>query len=922
MKKHLLTLFVFSFAISFFAQETEIVYLSGRDAASPVEWDFMVDKGMKANVPSKIPVPSNWELHGFGGYDYGHVKEKHDETGFYKYTFHADKDWAGKNVEIVFEGSMTDTEAKVNGQSAGPVHQGGFYRFSYDITNLIKSGEDNLLEVTVHKVSANQSVELAERKADFWVFGGIYRPVYLKISPKQHIERLAIDAKADGSFRVDVLCKGLEKKGTIEATIVGMDGKRTGEIFSSDIEPDMESVTLKTKVTGQKNWTAETPNLYFVDVVLKEGKKVLHTMREHFGFRTIEVRKGEGIFLNGKHIVLKGSDRHSFRPSQGRALSRKQCLNDVLLMKEMNMNAVRMSHYPPDKYFLDLCDEYGIYVLDELTGWQRPAYDTEVGKKLVKELVTRDENHPCVLFWDNGNEGGWNTGLDGEFAKYDPQNRNVLHPWELFGDIDTDHYEGFESVENKMKSGNIFMPTEHLHGLYDGGIGAGLDDMWRVMWGNPLNGGMFLWDFADEGVVRTDEACRIDADGNHAPDGIMGPHHEKEGSFFTVKEIWSPVYIETKKELTGDFDGTIEVENRYDFRNLNSCTFRWELIKYPAPGEVHKKSTVMSAGFMPGPDVPARTKGVLKPELPSGWKKADAFVLTAYDYNNDKLFTWKWKLVSNEEVVNKIVTNGGVMPEVEKEKDVYTVTAGDYSFSFCKKYGMLVDVKNGNWSIPFKNGPLFVSDKKAEAEPKKKVKIKVMDTEDGKVVDVKNHPDFDNLQWTVMKSGWLKLDYTYTMNDTVEYMGVSFDYPEQRMLGMTWLGKGPYREWRNRMKGGTVDVWYNAYNNFEAGTQWDYPEFPGYYSDFSWAVFDTKDGYITVMTDDDDLFLRVYAQKDGFEPRKAYMTWPEGDISFMNVIPAIGTKFHYAKNLGPEGEPVAAKGTYSGTLYFYFGLPE
>jgi hypothetical protein len=320
-----------------------------------------------------------------------------------------------------------------------------------------------------------------------------------------------------------------------------------------------------------------------VDVTLKEGKKVLHTVRERFGFRTIEVRKGEGIFLNGKHIVLKGSDRHSFWPTSGRALSRKQCLNDILLMKEMNMNAVRMSHYPPDKYFLDLCDEYGIYVLDELTGWQRPAYDTEVGRKLVKELVIRDVNHPSVLFWDNGNEGGWNTELDGDFAKYDPQKRVVLHPWELFGDIDTDHYEGYESVRNKMKSGNIFMPTEHLHGLYDGGIGAGLDDHWRVMWGNPLNGGMFLWDFADEGVVRTDENCRIDADGNHAPDGILGPFHEKEGSFFTVKEVWSPVYIETKKELTGDFDGTIPVENRFDFSNLNSCTFRWEMMNYASP---------------------------------------------------------------------------------------------------------------------------------------------------------------------------------------------------------------------------------------------------------------------------------------------------------------------------------------------------
>jgi hypothetical protein len=591
-------------------------------------------------------------------------------------------------------------------------------------------------------------------------------------------------------------------------------------------------------------------------------------------------------------------------------------------MKEMNMNAVRMSHYPPDKYFLDLCDEYGIYVLDELTGWQRPAYDTEVGRKLVKELVIRDVNHPSVLFWDNGNEGGWNTELDGDFAKYDPQKRVVLHPWELFGDIDTDHYEGYKSVQDKMKSGNIFMPTEHLHGLYDGGIGAGLDDHWRVMWGNPLNGGMFLWDFADEGVVRTDENCRIDADGNHAPDGILGPFHEKEGSFYTVKEIWSPVYIETKKELAGDFDGAIPVENRFDFSNLNSCTFRWELMNYASPADVHKKSTVVSSGYFRGPDVPARAKGVLNPDLPSNWKDADAFVLTAYDSNNNELFTWKWKIASNKEIVDRNVSKKGGEAVGSKDKETVSVDAGNFEFTFCKKLGMLTGVKNGSWSIPFKKGPVFVSDKKKTEEAKKKVKISVSDIPDGKVVNVAGHPDFDKLQWTVYNSGWLKLDYSYSMNDSVDYMGVSFDYPEDRMLGMRWLGEGPYRVWRNRMKGGTVDVWHNAYNNFEAGTQWDYPEFPGYYAGLNWVVFDTKDGYITVMTDDEDMFLRVYSQKDGEGAKKAYMTWPEGDISFMHVIPAIGTKFHYAKDLGPEGVPVKTEGAYSGTLYFYFGLPE
>ena len=202
-----------------------------------------------------------------------------------------------------------------------------------------------------------------------------------------------------------------------------------------------------------------------------------------------------------------------------------------MLMKAMNMNAVRCSHYPPNRNFLRACDERGLYVLDELAGWQKPPYETAVGKKLVKEMVTRDVNHPCILFWDNGNEGGWNTELDGEFARYDPQNRPVLHPWAVFSGIDTDHYESYESTQNKLKGPAPYMPTEALHGLYDGGLGAGLADYWAAMRSSPFGAGIFLWVLADEGAVRTDKNGQIDTDGNHAPDGIVGPYHEKGGQF-------------------------------------------------------------------------------------------------------------------------------------------------------------------------------------------------------------------------------------------------------------------------------------------------------------------------------------------------------------------------------------------------------
>ena len=164
------------------AQTTETIYLSGKGTDDAVMWDFYCTDGRQSGEWKQIPVPSNWEFHRFGQFTYGHYadpKERLNESGLYKYRFQVPAEWKKRKVNIVFDGSMTDTEVKINGRSAGPKHQGAFYRFRYDISRLLKYGGENLLEVTVHKASSNQTVEQAERNADFWVFGGIFRPVWL-----------------------------------------------------------------------------------------------------------------------------------------------------------------------------------------------------------------------------------------------------------------------------------------------------------------------------------------------------------------------------------------------------------------------------------------------------------------------------------------------------------------------------------------------------------------------------------------------------------------------------------------------------------------------------------------------------------------------------------------------------------------------
>jgi len=318
-------------APSVYGQETVRQYLSGRDKDNTVLWEFFCTAGRKSGFWTKLPVPSHWEMHGFGTLHYHRDDTANPvEQGRYRHTFHVPSDWAGRRVFLVFEGVMTDTEVTVNGRSAGPKHQGGFYRFKYEITHLLQFGAENRLEVTVDKLSANASVNRAERQGDYWIFGGIYRPVYLEAVPAQFIERVAIDAQADGTFILEASVNG-EGADSVEAQIVELNGKRVGAPFSAKVANG--KATLRTKVASPRQWTAETPNLYRVHTLLKKGGQIVHRRQDRFGFRTFEVRPGDGLYLNGQRIVLKGVNRHSFWAESGRCLSEAIHRADIALIQ-------------------------------------------------------------------------------------------------------------------------------------------------------------------------------------------------------------------------------------------------------------------------------------------------------------------------------------------------------------------------------------------------------------------------------------------------------------------------------------------------------------------------------------------------------------------------------------------------------------
>ena len=279
------------------AGTTETIYLSGTDKDNRTVWQFLCTSGARSGQWTTITVPSCWELEGFGYYNYGHDRPPHDEKGFYRTSFTLPGRWGGKRVFIVFEGVMTDAEVRVNGHLAGPVHQGAFYRFKYDITALVNRQAENLLGVTVSKESANKSVNEAERRADYWIFGGIFRPVYLEAQPDAFIDHVAIDARHTGELQADVWVDAVKKEPyTVDVAILDDKGNRVEQ--SQPVALAKDSTRLSLHVDAPNQWTSETPHLYTARFTLYENGQPLHVSEKRFGFRTIELRRRDGFYVN------------------------------------------------------------------------------------------------------------------------------------------------------------------------------------------------------------------------------------------------------------------------------------------------------------------------------------------------------------------------------------------------------------------------------------------------------------------------------------------------------------------------------------------------------------------------------------------------------------------------------------------------
>lgn len=376
------------------------------------------------------------------------------------------------------------------------------------------------------------------------------------------------------------------------------------------------------------------------------------------------------------------------------------------------------------------------------------------------------------------------------------------------------------------------------------------------------------------------------------------------------------------KNLPADFSGAVPVENRYHFTNLNQCRFKWSLIDYHLPSDASTGFDTKENGKGVIPSVAPGAKGSLQLGLPANWKLYDALLVSAYDPSGELVYTWTWNIKSNDQLLQKIVVLKDTASTAVTQTDTsFILRGGDVSVTINKKDGFIGGVRNRmSDPLSFGRGPVAVTGMSTITS------VQLKKEDDGDVVEANYNGSLKSARWKIYPSGWLRLDYEYESQGLQPFAGITFSYPENFILSSKWLGKGPYRVWKNRLQGVTNNVWQNFYNNTHTGAApWIYPEFKGYFADITWMELSSVEGKLYIASPDTGLYVRLF-DFYGLSGARPHPELPPGNLSFLDAIPPIGTKLalnisYNTPALGTQSEQTILNGTKKRTLYFYFGLP-
>ncbi|HJQ32048.1 MAG TPA: glycoside hydrolase family 2 TIM barrel-domain containing protein [Pyrinomonadaceae bacterium] len=585
------------------------------------EWSFKYTPALDAGADERfhapdfdasawktIRVPSNWELQGFAEPHY--ALELKDGLGLYRRTFRVPAAWlGGRRVCLRFEGVAFGFEAWVNGVKVGASSASAYNPHTFDITDALQPdpNADNVLAVRVTTKPLGYEFDVN----DDWALSGIYRDVTIFSVPATYVQDVAThttltpEGAADLHVTVNVSGPGVEVPGRLLAP----GGETVREFELRQANGHYETVV---RVARPLLWTAETPALYRLRLSLSAKGRPLQTIEERIGLREISIVEGV-LRINGRPVKLRGVDHHDLAPDAGRAITEGEMRRDLQLMKQANINFVRTSHYPPNRRFIELCDELGFYVMDEVAiGFgekhlEDPAYRENILAR-VGPTVTRDRDSPSVIVWSIGNENPiTDVELEaGRRAKELDPTRPICYPKigsyfaqtyqriPEFVDIYAPHYPTnalLRDYARTLKRPTIF--TEYAHAL---GLATDrIQEQWEIMQATPQFAGGAVWHFMDQGILRRsekpvdlgkptlyvwrDESHYYDTNGNDGTDGVVYSDRTPQTDFWEVRKVYSPVQIleSVAAVRPGAQEIALTVENRHDFRALAGVKLAWSL---------------------------------------------------------------------------------------------------------------------------------------------------------------------------------------------------------------------------------------------------------------------------------------------------------------------------------------------------------
>jgi hypothetical protein len=696
---------------------------------------------------------------------------------------------------------------------------------------------------------------------------------------ESYIERVTIDAKASGDFNMQVFSKGIQPNETIEMVVLDPTGKQLGEAAQVTAADNAE---IKKQFSMIRTWNPENPHLYQIVLTLKDASgQVLYTFTKKFGFRTVE-SKPDGIYVNGVKVIFKGINRRSADLGNYRT-SEEAYLADINTMKDLNMNAVRLSYYPVDPLYFDLCDSIGLFVIDELPGAE--------AKKMVKDIVFSGLNHPSVVCWSTGPELSGNKELDKEFASYDVQNRYVIHP------VNKEKKSGdFNTVANSILYGTeAFTPVEIGNGIFNGGRAAGLDEFWTEQSKSNKFSGSFLATYRDDNGIES-------------ASGFDPKSKEKWASYYAIKEIWAPLAFNINS-LPATWNGTITVENKFLYTNLNRLKFSWKLVLFPKATQKTLEPLVVEEGTLPSPYTGPGEKSDLKFSFQNQFTVCDALLLTVTDARDKEVYTWTFQIRKPEDVVKTSPEVASISTIMRTEDSEFlSLVCDGINYIFDKKNGNITKVYVGKRDLPF-TGPFLagIHNGYTMADFKHLVKDNVHTVE----VTYKGENTLW-VKWTFHTGDLPRMEYQYSMKPVGEYTGITFKYPEEKITGMKWMGRGPFQVWKNRQKGQQIGVWERS--NKGASNA----EFKGWHADIYWVQFQTNMGNFTLYTDQPNTYLQMFSPLKQGALLNEFTTAPfpdNGNIGFMNQISGLGTK--PAENVASKSLK-SVNDQISGSVYFDF----